>query len=220
MFCPQCGSQQSDELKFCKVCGANLQAVLQFAAMRERSEKFDWDKTWVTEMFLSAGEKKRRNEELERLRGITPEMKRYQEIKAGVITSSVGLGAAIFLYVLMQGIILGGNAPEGAEILKRIWVAGVIPFFIGMALIINGLFVSKRLVELAKQARQSGPNILERDIEQPSLRPADTTEFTPAGFSVTEDTTQHLGQPGSPRGQPAWGGSSRQKQEAPNESKR
>jgi uncharacterized membrane protein YvbJ len=27
MFCPQCGANQSDDLKFCNLCGANLQAV-------------------------------------------------------------------------------------------------------------------------------------------------------------------------------------------------
>ena len=132
MFCPQCGLAQSDELRFCKSCGANLQAVLQVMATRETGEQFDWSKTWVAEMFMSAGEIKRRKEELERQRGITPEVKRHNEIKAGVITGCVGIGAAIFLYVLMQGIILSGNVSPGvAEILSRLWVAGVVPLFVG-----------------------------------------------------------------------------------------
>jgi len=99
MFCPQCGSAQSDELKFCKSCGVNLDAVRQVTAMRDAGEKFDWSRTWVAEMFLSDGERRRRKEEIERERGITPAMKRYTEIKAGVITSSVGVGVTIFLYV-------------------------------------------------------------------------------------------------------------------------
>ncbi len=193
MFCPQCGSTQSDELKFCKACGANLHAVLQVMAARETGEKIDWSKTWVAEMFLSEGERKRRKEELERQRGITPEVKRYNEIKAGVITGSVGLGVAIFLYVFMQGIILGGKVtPDTAEILSRLWIAGVIPLSVGLALIINGLFVSKRLVEIARQGSQAGSNILEGETESHYLRSADTTEFSPSGFSVTEETTKHL----------------------------
>jgi hypothetical protein len=137
-------------------------------------------------MFLS-------EEELDRQRGITPEVKRYKEIKAGVITGCVGLGVAIFLYVLMQGIILSGNLPPGeAEILSRIWVAGVIPLFVGIALIINGLFVSKRLVEIARRGSQTGSNTLGRDTEPHSLRSAETSEFIPTGFSVTEETTKHL----------------------------
>ena len=58
MFCPQCGSTQNDELKFCKSCGVNLDAVRQAAAMRDPSEKFDWSRTWVAEMFLSESERK------------------------------------------------------------------------------------------------------------------------------------------------------------------
>src|SRR3982074_23305 len=103
MYCPQCGSTQNDDLKFCKSCGANLEAVRQVAALRNADEKFDWSRTWVAEMFFSQSERRRRNEQIERERGITPEMKRYTEIKAGVITSSVGVALMAFLYVLMQG---------------------------------------------------------------------------------------------------------------------
>ena len=193
MFCPRCGSNQNDDLKFCKTCGANLHAVRQAVDVRESEEKFDWGKTWVAEMFLSEQERKRRKEEFNRQLGMTPEVRRYNEIKAGVITSSVGLALAIFLYVFMQGIILGGKIPQDtAEILSRVWIAGVIPLFVGIALMINGLVVSKKLVEVLKQSEQKGPNILESANEPKSLRPADTNEFIPANFSVTEETTQHL----------------------------
>lgn len=192
MFCPQCGSNQSDDVKFCKLCGANLYAVRQVVATRETGEGF-WNKTWVAEMFISEGERKRRKEELERQMGITPAVKRYKEIKAGVITASVGLAVAIFLLVFMQGIIVGGKVPlDTAEILSRIWIVGVIPLFVGIALIINGLFVSKKLVDIGRHTQQTGPNTLERDTEPGSLRPADTNEFLPSDFSVTEGTTRHL----------------------------
>ncbi|HEX8115845.1 MAG TPA: hypothetical protein VF521_01110, partial [Pyrinomonadaceae bacterium] len=65
MFCPQCGNKQSDELKFCNLCGANLFAVRQVVGTRATDEKFDWSKTWVAEMFMSEAERKRRNAELE-----------------------------------------------------------------------------------------------------------------------------------------------------------
>jgi len=121
-------------------------------ATRETDEKLEWSKTWVAEMFLSGEEAERRKAELERQRGITPEVKRYNEIKAGVITASVGLALGIFLYVFMEGIILGAKIPsDTAEILSRLWIAGVIPLFVGIALIVNGLFVSKKLVEVAMQ---------------------------------------------------------------------
>ena len=194
MFCPKCGTTQSDELRFCKLCGANLFAVRQVVDTRETVEKSDCGKNWVADVVQSQEESKRRKDEIERQRGITPEIKlRYDEIKGGVITGTVGIGIAIFLYVFMQGIILSGNVtPNSAQILSRLWIAGVIPLFVGISLIINGLFVSKKLVEIARKTSESAPNSLERDLNPQSLRPADTTEFIPSGFSVTEQTTRHL----------------------------
>jgi hypothetical protein len=193
MYCPKCGSTQSDELKFCKACGANLFAVRQVVDSREATETFDWGKTWVAEMFMSPGEMKRRKEELERQRGITPEMKRYNEIKAGVITACVGIGIAIFLFVFMRGIILSGKVtPNAAEILSRLWIAGVLPLFVGISLLLNGLFVSRKMVELARRQSPGGPKQMEGDLETGSLGPADGSEFIPSGFSVTEDTTKRL----------------------------
>lgn len=186
MFCPQCGSNQSDELKFCKSCGANLFAVREVVATRDTDRKFDWSKTWIAEMMLSESERDKRKEELERQRGITPESRSHKEIKAGVITASVGVGLAVFLSVFMEGIILGGNiGADVAPILSRLWVVGVIPFFIGLGLLINGLFV--------KSSGQTSPKpgVL-KEAEQLSLPPGDTSEFAPSPSSVTEHTTRQL----------------------------
>jgi len=200
MFCPQCGSSQNDELRFCKSCGVNLEAVREAAAIRPAVGKFDWSRTWVAEMFLSEPERKRRNEQIERERGITPEMKRHTEIKAGVIASSVGVGLMIFLSVFMQGLIMSGKlSPGTAEIVSRLWIAGVLPLFVGVALIINGMFVSKRLVELARQQGKTEQDGLMTDGRTPALRPADTAEFIPPSFGVTEGTTKHLSEPSEKR---------------------
>lgn len=191
MFCPRCGSTQDDEVKFCKLCGANLYAVRQAIDIRETEEKFDWSRTWVAEMFMSAEENKRRKREIERQAGITPEMKRVTEMKAGVITASVGVGVMLILLVLMEGLILGGNvAPDAVEILSRLWIVGVIPILVGIALFFNGLVVSKKLVELSKRPTQS--QLGDNAGEPRSLGAPDTSEFVPSPFSVTEGTTKHL----------------------------
>ena len=193
MFCPRCGSSQSDELRFCKVCGADLAAAMQIVAAREPEEKFDWNKTCVTEMFLSADEKKIRKAKLELQAGITPEVKRYNEIKAGVIVSSVGIALSIFLFVFMNGLTAGGKVtPEAAQILSRVWIAGVIPLFVGLALLANGVIISKKLVEAASKGSQ-GIGALEEGATRPSLGPAATNEFPSSPFSVTEDSTKQLG---------------------------
>lgn len=189
MICPRCSSTQSDDVKFCKFCGANLQAVRE--ALEAPGKKFDWSDTWLAEMFRSADAAELRKQEMERRLGITPQVKRYREIKAGVITSSVGIGVSIFLFVFMQGVI-GQVEPDEAEILRRVWIAGVIPFFVGLALIFNGLVVSKRLADLQERENKL-PGPLEGKVDgQRALREADASEFVPPGFGVTEQTTRHL----------------------------
>jgi len=186
MFCPQCGTSQSDDLKYCKSCGGNLFAVRQAVTMRETGEKFDWSKTWVADMLLSGSEREKRDEELKRQRGITPETRSQKEIKAGVITTSVGIAVALFLYIFMDGIIFGAHIPnDTAMILSRIWVVGVIPTFVGLGLLINGLLV-KGPREAAERAA------FEKELQRQSLPPTDTSEFAPSPSSVTEHTTRQL----------------------------
>ncbi len=188
MLCPRCASNQIDDVKFCTSCGANLQAVRE--ALGEPGKKFDWDDTWVAEMFMSGGAHKRRRAEMERRLGITPEVKRYNEIKAGVIVSSVGIGLALFLFFFMQGI-AHNLKPEDAEIISRIWLAGIIPFMVGLALIVNGVVVSKKIVA-ALEREQKRTDRLDAATTPRGLRPADTSEFIPANLSVTDQTTRHL----------------------------
>ena len=187
MFCPQCGSTQSDELKFCKTCGANLQALRQVMASRENDD-FDLSNTWVAEMFMTQADKDRK-------RGMTSEMKRAREIKAGVITSAAGISLMIFLLVLMGGIVATGRVSDAAaEILLRIWIVGIIPVLIGGALIFNGLVVSKRgKSELADGSESADAKELEARSGAGYLSPADTNELAPnIPFSVTDRTTRHL----------------------------
>jgi len=187
VFCPQCGSTQSDDIKFCKTCGGNLHAVRQAVAMRDMPEKFDWSKTWVAEMFLSEGDRDRRKELLELQRGITPEVKRQNDLKAGIITSAVGIGVAIFLYVIMQGVILTIHNPGSeVEILSRVWIAGVIPFFIGLGIIVANLFVGR------DERKQATTDSLEGGNAIKSLPHSDTEVFARPPFSVTDQTTRHL----------------------------
>jgi hypothetical protein len=151
--------------------------------------KFDWSNTWVAEMFMSGQAHELRKREMERRLGITPEVKRYNEIKAGVIVSSVGVGVSIFLFFLMQAI--ASQNPRDAEILTRVWLAGVIPFMVGIALIINGVVVSKKMVEVMEREQNKVKNLEEGPAPR-GLRSADTNEFIPANYSVTDSTTRHL----------------------------
>ena len=187
MICPRCSSNQGDDIKFCTSCGANLQAVRD--ALDAPDAKFNWNNTWVAEMFMSGQANELRKKEMERRMGITPEVKRYDEIKAGVIVSSIGIGVSIFLYFLMHAI--ANQEPRDAEILRSVWMAGIIPFMIGIALIINGVVVSKKMVEVMEREREKSKSLDEGPAPR-GLRSPDTNEFIPANFSVTDQTTRHL----------------------------
>jgi hypothetical protein len=189
MICPRCASNQGDDIKFCTSCGANLQAVREALQVPDAAGKFNWNNTWVAEMFMSGQVAELRKREMERQLGITPEVKRYNEIKAGVIVSCVGIGVSIFLYFLMNAI--AATEPRDAEILRSVWLAGFVPFMVGLALIINGVVVSKKMVEVMEREREKSKNLEEGPAPR-GLRSPDTSEFVPANFSVTDQTTRHL----------------------------
>ncbi|HWF89798.1 MAG TPA: hypothetical protein VN659_13230 [Pyrinomonadaceae bacterium] len=189
MICPRCASNQGDDIKFCTSCGANLQAVREVLQPPDPAGKFNWNNTWVAEMFMSGQANELRKQEMERRLGITPEVKRYNEIKAGVITSCVGIGVSIFLFFIMGAI--ANQTPHDAELLRSIWLAGLIPFMVGIALIINGTVVSKKMVEVMEHERNKARN-LEEGAAPRGLRSPDTNEFIPVNYSVTDQTTRHL----------------------------
>jgi hypothetical protein len=189
MFCPGCGIQVIDDLKFCRQCGANLHGAREGMTSRSTGEKFDWSKTWVADMF-------RTEEERERRRGVTAEEKRLNEIKGGVITSFVGVGLMIFLRLFLE-VVAKQKSPGDAEILRSVWMAGIIPFMVGVGIIFNGFFISRRIVKLKEQQAQPAMPAS----PAPAALPAKTTDqlvanaAQPAGASVTEDTTTHLPEP-------------------------
>jgi hypothetical protein len=166
----------------------------------EPKEKYDWSKTWIAEMLLAEEERERRKIERERRLGITPETKRAEEVKGGIITSCVGIGLMIFLFVFMQGLIKSGVIPQHvAVILSHVWIAGIIPFFAGVGLVINGVVFSKRLGTVSPKELSASPDSAGSEGDRPALRPADTTEFITPDFSVTEGTTKHLNSSGQKR---------------------
>jgi len=193
MFCPGCGIQVSDDLKFCKQCGAKLHNVRDAMLSPGDSEKFDRSKPWWAEMIYPS-------EELRRLRNLTPEeklldeeKKRLNEIKGGVITSLVGVGVMIFFHFFFD-VVAKQESGVDAEIIRSLWMIGIIPSLVGAGLLINGFFVGSRLVKLKEQFLQTAAP----KSRTSAALPAKTTDqlildaIPSSGASVTENTTAHL----------------------------
>jgi hypothetical protein len=197
MFCPGCGFQANDDLKFCRQCGANLHNVRDAMTSQSTGNKFDWSKTWWAGHLYSA-------EELERMRGDTPEeqrineeRRRLTEIKGGVITGLIGVGVMITFYFFF-GAVADVSTSKAAEIVSKLWMLGIIPTLIGAGLLINGFFISRRMVALKEQlarAATPAPHLLIAQAGRTEAKTTDQliTDAQPAAHhNVTEDSTSHL----------------------------
>lgn len=194
MYCPSCGTESGDQTKYCTRCGVNLRRVKGVlgkggAGVRE---DVDWQRATLEDWRAEREEQRKK----------TPEEKRLNEIKGGVITSSVGFALMIFLSFLFDAIASTMDGPE-SNILRSLWVVGLIPFMVGLGVLINGLFVSKRIVELKRrqepQGRQSpifsAPNTLDTLDTSPVTRLVEPAQPPVSDFSVTETTTTKLREP-------------------------
>jgi hypothetical protein len=111
----------------------------------------------------------------------SPAEKRLRRIRAGVIISSIGLGAGLTFFLLMM---------SGANTLFMVG-AGLVTFLIGLGIIINGLLftVPRKTVANNSLAAQSQRELdVARLQTDELLLPETNNTFS----SVTEHTTQHL----------------------------
>lgn len=186
MFCPQCGAQADQGIKYCKQCGINLRRIQ--GVMSRGGASANWNDVWMEEALEEQRSKRKK----------TPEEKRIDEIKGGVITSSAGLAITIFFSFLFNAIAnnVGGSQ---AEILRSLWAIGLVPLFIGLGIVFNGVYLSKRIVELKRAPEQPlappqpqplfGAQSSSVDTAKVAQLPAANTQS-----SVTEHTTAHLGE--------------------------
>lgn len=189
MFCPQCGTETHEQLKFCKQCGTNLRRVLgvlgKGGAGFKANEAVDWNRVALEDY----------QEEREHKRKKSPEERRLNEIKGGVITACVGFGVTVFLFLLFSGIANAAPEPE-RDILRAIPFAGLIPLLIGLGIIFNGLFISKRIVALKQRQEQAEqpPRLFPIAATSPVQRLADAGQQPISDFSIAEPTTTKLGE--------------------------
>ncbi len=193
MYCPSCGVETSDQTKYCTKCGINLRNVKE-AMIGDQQNKHQLRDTeshaspsdpWQSWWEMVAKEKKK-----------SPEEKRINEIKEGVITSCVGFSLTIFLFFLMSAVSINLD-PKVSAILHAVPYAGIIPFLIGLGIIFNGLFLSKRLVDLNREREQANKQNLFSTVTEtaPVHRLPESYQSPVADFSVTESTTTKLREP-------------------------
>lgn len=198
MFCPSCGTETNDQTKFCTKCGISLRNIKEAMVDEKQRGSFQSDieaqRSHDTPVlhapqipwWLAMAQHHKK----------TPEEKRIDEIKGGVITSCVGLSLVIFLYLLLGAVSLNLD-PKVVAILDAVRFVGIIPFMIGLGLVFNGMVVSKRLIELKRDQEQPSRQPLFTSVQETA--PVQSLHESPripfSDFSVTEETTTKLQEP-------------------------
>jgi hypothetical protein len=210
MYCPQCGTESSEGLQYCRTCGANLKVIGKAVTLSEviaRSDRGPLPK--IKEMMKNlklehvsdevSGALDRMNNEIMNSADAprvhkpwwppkkTAEERREKHIVKGTAALFSGIGLMIFLYYFCGALILKvppdvlAKIPFELEPAVRIfWLIGLIPALSGIGHIIAGLSIRPTP---AKQIDAPGR-------QTPEVAPH--SPHQPVRGSVTERTTSLL----------------------------
>lgn len=195
MFCPDCGLEDKQSNQFCRACGTDLRTVRTALERPDRvtasavSARDDIgravaakirESTSAAELAVVAEEVL---PEVEKFLE-SPAEKRLRRMRNGMILSSIGFGTAL-------GISLISLVMREDDVIF-LAALGVIAFFIGIGLILNGVFLTVPRKEVPDRSSDADS---QRKLD---VGKAETTDLIlPAASSdlfssVTEHTTQHL----------------------------
>lgn len=192
MFCPSCGLEDKQSNQFCRACGTDLRLTrnmlerpdnITASAVSARDEIGRAFAAKIRETNSASDLKKVAENVLPEIEKFleSPAEKRLRRIRAGVVTSAIGVGTTLMF-------ILIGLAEE--DVLFMVG-GGLITFFIGLGIIINGLLftVPRKTVADNSLAARS-----QRELDAVKLQTDELVlpESNDVFSSVTENTTQLL----------------------------
>ena len=192
MFCPSCGSEENQNVQFCRQCGADLDAIR--SASRESSRfptagpRHEIARAFAgrIETLSSAKELKKASEEvLPQIEKFleSPKEKRLRRVREGSVVACIGFGAWVAFSIV------------GALHNSGIWVLagfGFVTLMIGAGMIANGYWFTdvpeERDSENEKEAQVKGFDMPANTTNDLLMPASAQTEFR----SVTEHTTRTL----------------------------
>lgn len=196
MYCPSCGSEERQLSQYCRACGTDLRIV---RGALERPDAITASAVSAREQIgMAVADKIRQMKSAKDLGKVaedvlpsfekfleSPEEKRLRRMRAGVITSAVGLAISIVTFIV---------AVDKGEVFPL--TGGLITFLIGLGIIVNGLLFTVPRKQLPGDA---GDALSQRDLDLNrvayEIPPARTNELNSAiqsPASITEHTTHHL----------------------------
>ena len=144
MFCPSCGLEEKHSNQYCRACGTDLRPV-RFAL--EKPDNITASAALARDEISRAfAQKIRETQDAIEMKIVaedvlpqiekfleSPEEKRLRRIRTGSIISFVGLGVTIAFFI--ASIVADKDLIVVAG-------AGLVTFFIGLAFVVNGLFLT------------------------------------------------------------------------------
>jgi len=218
MYCPQCATESSPGLQYCRNCGANLKVIGKAVALSEaiaRSDRGPLPKIkemvkglkveHVTEEVSRALEKM--NNEIVRIspearaghqpwlqrKKKTPEERREQQIVKGTVSFFSGIGLTIFLYYLSAALVLKLPPDVIARIPFEIEPVVRVIWLLGLVPMLSGL---GHIVAGLSIRRSPAPALYETPLRQETPSTSSSQRDIPVNVpaSVTDRTTELLGQ--------------------------
>jgi hypothetical protein len=222
MFCPQCGTESSAELHYCRSCGANLKVIGKAVSLSEAIARSDSVPSKIKEMVKNLKVDKvteevsramdRMNKEIVRSaqdptprkpwwieKKKTAAQRRERHLIKGIIKLFGGGGLTIFLYFLANALVLKlppdviSKIPfEIDPVVHVLWLVGLIPMLSGVGHILAGLSIRGEPGREV-QAAESAPLRIHPPADDSSYA-AEVKAASPRNMpgSVTERTTNIL----------------------------
>jgi hypothetical protein len=194
MFCPSCGLEERQLNQFCRACGADLRLVrtalaapdnITASASSARNEIGRAIAARIRETSSAKELAKVTNEVLPEIEKFleSPEEKRMRRIRNGTIVACVGVGTAIGFFI--------ASTLMGDKGVFFFVGAGIVTFFIGLSLFLNGMFFTvpkRRLPDKSPEAESQR----QLDLPKPQTNELVLPETSEVFSSVTEHTTHQL----------------------------
>jgi hypothetical protein len=219
MYCPQCGTESTAELHYCRSCGANLKVIGKAVSLSEAIARSDSVPSKLKEMVKNFNVEKvtdevsrameRMNKEIVRSaadprprkswwqeKKKTAAERRERYLTKGTIKLFWGGGLTVFLYFLAHALVLKlppdvvARIPFEIEpVVQILWALGLIPMLSGVGHIIAGLSIRREPVR-ELEAAEATPLRIDPPADASSYA-AEVTVATAreAPASVTERTT-------------------------------
>lgn len=195
MFCPNCGSEERQLSQYCRGCGMDLRVVRTGLERSDQaSSTADDARAEIGRAIAERIRELKTGRELVRLTNhVLPrvdrflesaEEKRLRRMRAGLITSSVGLGGILMFMMIALA--------SGKEVFLVPAAAAMVTLIIGLGVLISGKMLSVPKKKFADSSEENLNQEIADRMTISSVRRNEIRESSNPPLSVVEHTTHRL----------------------------